>query len=122
MEYTQLGHTDRRYVGVWDFDATQMAACEPTRELDTLQPPYDLFRRDAERASFRYCIQHGISVLIDGPQAHGLLIGTCSAEVAFPAIDWRSKSELFSGETLRRNVEQIMREAVAVGGPSPESV
>jgi aryl-alcohol dehydrogenase-like predicted oxidoreductase len=122
MEHTQLGHTDRRYVGVWDFDASHMAAFERTRKLDTLQPPYELFRPDAEQAIFPYCIQHGISVLIYGPPADGLLSGKYSAEVVFPATDWRSKSELFRGETLRRDVEHIKREAVAVGGPSPESV
>jgi aryl-alcohol dehydrogenase-like predicted oxidoreductase len=174
-----------RYVGVSNFDAEQMAIFEQTRKIDALQPPYHLFRRDAEETVFPYCLEHRIGVLIYGPLAHGLLTGKYSANAVFPANDWRSNSDMFRGEALRRNaavveklqqfaetrefplsqlaiawtlanpavdvaivgarsplqieqtapaadihlmtsdlgeIERIMREAVQVGGPSPEAM
>src|SRR5712691_2128277 len=35
-----------RYVGVSNFNASQMATFETKRKIDALQPPYHLFRRD----------------------------------------------------------------------------
>src|SRR5215469_16369040 len=35
-----------RYVGVSNFNVEQMQAFERTRKVDTLQPPYNLFRRE----------------------------------------------------------------------------
>lgn len=96
-----------RYVGVSNFDPDQMAEFEKTREIDALQPPYHLFRRNAEETVFPYCLQHGIGVLIYGPLAHGLLTGKYSANAVFPSDDWRSKSDIFKGDALRRNVEVV---------------
>jgi aryl-alcohol dehydrogenase-like predicted oxidoreductase len=98
-----------RYVGVSNFDASRMVEFERTRKIDALQPPYHLFRREAEESIFPYCLQHGIGVLIYGPLAHGLLAGKYTPDVVFPADDWRSKSALFRGETLRRNLEVVHR-------------
>ena len=96
-----------RYVGVSNFDADQMAEFEKTGKLDALQPPYHLFRRDAEESIFPYTLRHGIGVLIYGPLAHGLLTGKYTADVKFRPDDWRSTSDLFRGETLRRNLDIV---------------
>ena len=96
-----------RYVGVSNFDASQMATFEQTRKIDTVQPPYHLFRREAEETVFPYCLEHGIGVLIYGPLAHGLLTGKYTADAVFRADDWRSKSELFHGQALRRNLRVV---------------
>jgi aryl-alcohol dehydrogenase-like predicted oxidoreductase len=39
--------------------------------------------------------------------AHGLLAGTFTPNTTFPADDWRSKSDLFQGETFRRNLTVV---------------
>jgi aryl-alcohol dehydrogenase-like predicted oxidoreductase len=96
-----------RYVGVSNFDANQMASFEQTRQIDALQPAYHLFRRDVEQSILPFCAEHGIGVLIYGPLAHGLLTGKYTPASVFPPDDWRSKSELFRGETLRRNVAVV---------------
>jgi aryl-alcohol dehydrogenase-like predicted oxidoreductase len=93
-----------RYVGVSNFDASQMASFEATRKIDAVQPPYHLFRRDIEKSVLPYAVHHRIGVLIYGPLAHGLLTGKFTAETVFRADDWRSKSPLFQGELLRRNL------------------
>jgi aryl-alcohol dehydrogenase-like predicted oxidoreductase len=96
-----------RYVGVSNFDAQQMAEFEETRKIDSLQPPYHLFRRDVEEGILPYCVEHGIGVLVYGPLAHGLLSGKMSPEQSFAEGDWRTQSELFQGENFRRNLEVV---------------
>jgi aryl-alcohol dehydrogenase-like predicted oxidoreductase len=93
-----------RYVGVSNFDAGQMASFEATRKIDTLQPPYHLFRREIEQSILPYTLHHRVGVLIYGPLAHGLLTGKFSSRTVFRPDDWRSKSELFRGVTLLRNL------------------
>jgi aryl-alcohol dehydrogenase-like predicted oxidoreductase len=96
-----------RYVGVSNFDAAQMACFEQTRKIDTLQPPYHLFRRDIEASILPYAVHQGLGVLIYGPLAHGLLTGKLTPTTPFAAGDWRSKSPMFQGEQLRRNLQTV---------------
>jgi aryl-alcohol dehydrogenase-like predicted oxidoreductase len=46
-----------RYVGVSNYDVKQMQAFEQVRKLDSLQPPYSLFRRDIEQDILPYTEQ-----------------------------------------------------------------
>jgi aryl-alcohol dehydrogenase-like predicted oxidoreductase len=96
-----------RHVGVSNFDAAQMAEFARTRPVETLQPPYDLFRRDIEREILPYCQEHDIGVLIYGPLAHGLLTGAMDANTTFEADDWRSGAPFFQGDAFRQNVEVV---------------
>jgi aryl-alcohol dehydrogenase-like predicted oxidoreductase len=96
-----------RHVGVSNFDAAQMAEFARTRPVETLQPPYDLFRRDIEREILPYCQEHDIGVLIYGPLAHGLLTGAVDATTTFEADDWRSGAPFFQGDAFRQNVEVV---------------
>jgi aryl-alcohol dehydrogenase-like predicted oxidoreductase len=98
-----------RHVGVSNFTARQMAAFARTRPVETLQPPYHLFRRDIEPKVLPYCSEHDIGVLVYGPLAHGLLTGAIDEDTTFDASDWRSASPLFQGDALRRNVAAVRR-------------
>jgi aryl-alcohol dehydrogenase-like predicted oxidoreductase len=98
-----------RHVGVSNFDAAQMAEFARTRPVETLQPPYDLFRRDIEAELLPYCREHDVGVLVYGPLAHGLLTGALNENTTFAPDDWRSGAPFFTGEDFRRNV-QIVRE------------
>jgi len=98
-----------RHIGVSNFDAPQMAAFARTRPVETLQPPYHLFRRDIEAEVLPYCGEHDIGVLVYGPLAHGLLTGAMDERTTFAAGDWRAKSPLFQGAALRRNVDAVRR-------------
>jgi aryl-alcohol dehydrogenase-like predicted oxidoreductase len=98
-----------RHVGVSNFDAQQMAAFARTRPVETLQPPYHLFRRDIEAQVLPYCAEHDIGVLVYGPLAHGLLTGAIDEQTTFEASDWRAASPLFQGDALRRNLEAVRR-------------
>lgn len=98
-----------RFAGVSNFEAAQMEEMGKTRPVDTLQPPYHLFRRDVEEETLPYCREHGIGVLVYSPLAHGLLTGKYSPGHVFPEGDWRRRSPLFQGGTFRRNLEIVRR-------------
>ena len=96
-----------RHVGVSNFDASQMAEFGRTRPVETLQPPYDLFRRDIEAEILPYCREHDVGVLVYGPLAHGLLTGAMDENTIFAPDDWRSGAPFFKGQGFRRNVQVV---------------
>ena len=96
-----------RHVGVSNFDASQMAEFGRTRPVETLQPPYHLFRRDIEAKILPYCREHDVGVLVYGPLAHGLLTGAMDENTTFAPDDWRSGAPFFKGQGFRRNVQVV---------------
>jgi aryl-alcohol dehydrogenase-like predicted oxidoreductase len=85
-----------------------MTAFQQVRPIDTIQPPYHLFRRDIEGTLLPFAREHGIGVLVYGPMAHGLLSGRMTRDTRFAVDDWRSKSDLFVGDTFRRNLGVVL--------------
>ena len=98
-----------RYVGVSNYDTRQMTTFQQVRPIDTLQPPYHLFRRDIEGTILPFAREHGIGVLVYGPMAHGLLSGSMTEATTFAADDWRSKNEMFTGDAFKRNLGIVRR-------------
>jgi aryl-alcohol dehydrogenase-like predicted oxidoreductase len=98
-----------RHVGVSNFDAAQMAEFGATLPVETLQPPYHLFRRDIERDILPYVAAHDIGVLVYGPLAHGLLSGRMSPDTTFVPGDWRASSDVFRGDAYRRNLAAVAK-------------
>jgi aryl-alcohol dehydrogenase-like predicted oxidoreductase len=96
-----------RHAGVSNYDAEQMAEFSATLPVETLQPPYHLFRREIEDDVLPYCLDSNIGVLVYGPLAHGLLTGTLGAHTAFDPGDWRGTSGVFAGDTYRRNLAAV---------------
>jgi aryl-alcohol dehydrogenase-like predicted oxidoreductase len=96
-----------RHVGVSNYSVAQIAEFARTRPVETLQPPYHLFRRDIEADLGPYALEHDIGVLVYGPLAHGLLTGAMDEHTTFAADDWRSRSPLFVGDTFRRNLQTV---------------
>jgi aryl-alcohol dehydrogenase-like predicted oxidoreductase len=96
-----------RHVGVSNFNVAAMAEFARTRPVETLQPPYHLFRREIEADVLPYAREHDIGVLAYGPLAHGLLSGTMDEDTTFAANDWRGQSSLFEGESFERNLRAV---------------
>jgi hypothetical protein len=96
-----------RHVGVSNFDVGQIEAFSATLPVETLQPPYHLFRRDIEAEVLPYTEANDIGVLVYGPLAHGLLGGRLGPDTTFTPGDWRAKSPIFSGETFARNLRVV---------------
>jgi aryl-alcohol dehydrogenase-like predicted oxidoreductase len=98
----KIGH-----VGVSNYDAEQMAEFAKTLPVETVQPPYHLFRREIEDDVLPYSLAHNVGVLVYGPLAHGLLGGTLTEDTTFASDDWRSKSAVFTGDTYRHNLAAV---------------
>jgi hypothetical protein len=98
----KIGH-----VGVSNYNTTQIDEFSATLPVETVQPPYHLFRRDIEAQLLPYCRTHDIGVLVYGPLAHGLLTGTLTANTMFSSRDWRSKSAVFAGDAYLRNLQTV---------------
>jgi aryl-alcohol dehydrogenase-like predicted oxidoreductase len=99
-----------RHVGVSNYDVGEMKTFEQFGRLETVQPPYHMFRRDVETTVLPYASERDIGVLAYGPLAHGLLSGRMSAgATTFKPDDWRSTSPDFAGETFRRNLAVVQR-------------
>jgi aryl-alcohol dehydrogenase-like predicted oxidoreductase len=96
-----------RHVGVSNFDVEQIAELSRTVLVETVQPPYHLFRRDIEESILPYTRSMDIGILVYGPLAHGLLTGALKTETRFAPDDWRSKSPDFKGEQYRSNLRVV---------------
>jgi aryl-alcohol dehydrogenase-like predicted oxidoreductase len=95
------------HVGVSNYDAQQMAEFAKTLPVETLQPPYHLFRREIEDEVLPYSREHNIGVLVYGPLAHGLLTGALTENTTFASDDWRSNTAMFTGDTYRHNLAVV---------------
>ncbi|MER6664020.1 aldo/keto reductase [Amycolatopsis japonica] len=96
-----------RHVGVSNYDTAGLAAFDKTRPVETLQPPYHLFRRDIETDPLPYARENDIGVLVYSPLGSGLLTGAFTPETTFEKTDWRSRSSAFTGETFQRNLAVV---------------
>jgi aryl-alcohol dehydrogenase-like predicted oxidoreductase len=96
-----------RHVGVSNYTPAQIEEFSAVLPVGTVQPPYHLFRRDAETGLLPYAAAHNIGVLAYGPLAHGLLGGAITEATTFPAGDWRAHSPAFTGKGFARNLEVI---------------
>ena len=66
-----------------------MRECLKFRQINSLQPPYNMFMRHIEK-EFSFCEKHGIGIVTYGPLAYGLLTGKFKKDTKFPETDWRS--------------------------------
>jgi aryl-alcohol dehydrogenase-like predicted oxidoreductase len=96
-----------RHVGVSNYTPGQIEQFATVLPVETIQPPYHLFRRDIETSLLPYAAACGIGVLAYGPLAHGLLGGAITEAITFTAGDWRSHSPAFTGAGFARNLRVV---------------
>lgn len=96
-----------RHVGVSNYSPAQIGEFSSVLPVETVQPPFHLFRRDIEADLLPYAAGHDIGVLAYGPLAHGLLGGTITEATAFGPGDWRSHSPAFTGTGYARNLQVV---------------
>lgn len=98
-----------RHVGVSNFDEQQMAAFDRRRSVETLQPPYHLFRRGIEEEILPYVRENDIGTLVYSPLGSGLLTGTMDSSTTFEDSDWRAQATAFQGEEFGQNLAVVER-------------
>ena len=100
-----------RHIGVSNFDAGQMGRAEEIAPVETLQPPYNMLRRDVEDEILPYARENDVGVIVYSPMASGLLTGKMTRERVenMPSDDWRRNNEQFNDPRLSKNLELVER-------------
>ncbi|HSS16622.1 MAG TPA: aldo/keto reductase [Candidatus Dormibacteraeota bacterium] len=111
-----------RWIGVSNFDASQLRRAERIAPVTSLQPPYSLVRREIEPDILPYCQSHGIGVIVYSPMQSGLLTGAMTRERVekLPDSDWRSRDPEFREPKLSKNlalVERLRKVGQKYGAP-----
>ena len=98
-----------RHIGVSNFDAGQMGRANAVAPVETLQPPYNMLRRDIEDEVLPYASENDIGVIVYSPMASGLLTGKMTRERVenMPSDDWRRNNEQFNDPKLSQNLDLV---------------
>jgi aryl-alcohol dehydrogenase-like predicted oxidoreductase len=91
-----------RAIGVSNFPPAQMAQFREAAPIHSVQPPYNLFEREAEVDVLPYAVQHDIAVLCYGALCRGLLAGTITAATRFKGDDLRRRDPKFQEPRFSR--------------------
>lgn len=84
-----------RAIGVSNFSPEQCDAFRQVAPLHSVQPPLNLFERDAERDIIPYARREGLVFLAYGALCRGLLTGKMHADSAFTGDDLRQSDPKF---------------------------
>ncbi|MBI1765291.1 MAG: aldo/keto reductase [Acidobacteria bacterium] len=95
-----------RWIGVSNFNVSQLQRAQAIAPITSLQPPYSLIRREYEPEVLPYALTENIGVLAYSPMGSGLLTGAMTrARIAgLAADDWRARSPQFQEPLLTRNL------------------
>jgi len=115
-----------RAIGVSNFNVGQMSRIADIASITSLQPPYNLLRRDVEQDTLPYCLEESIGVIVYSPMASGLLSGSMTRDriASLPEDDWRSRSPAFKDPQLTLNLKRVegLKEIGGLYGVSPGAV
>ncbi len=98
-----------RYLGVSNFNASQMEEAYGIAAFHSSQPRYNLVDRKIEVEDLPYCEEKGIGNLAHSPLGKGLLTGKYAPGHVFPDDDERSNSPRFQGELFERYCALVAR-------------
>jgi len=97
-----------RFGGVSNFNSAQMERIAPINRIASLQPPYNMLRRDIENDQLPYCEKNNIGVICYSPMERGLLTGKVTKEwvESLPDSDHRKRDSRFN-EQLDENLSKV---------------
>jgi aryl-alcohol dehydrogenase-like predicted oxidoreductase len=98
-----------RYIGLSNFNVSQMKRAQAIAPITSLQPPYSVLARDVEKEILPYCAEQNIGVIVYSPMRSGLLSGAMTRERAgaLPDEDWRRRDPDFQEPKLSRNLQLV---------------
>jgi aryl-alcohol dehydrogenase-like predicted oxidoreductase len=117
-----------RYLGVSNFDVSQMQRIRGIAEITSLQPPYSMLMRQIEDEILPFCQENTIGVLPYSTMQCGLLTGRMTREriATLPETDWRiqMKSPAFQEPLVSKILELVesLKEIGDAHGRSPAEV
>ena len=106
----ELKHEGKvRYIGVSNFNVSQMRRIMEIAPISSLQPPFSLIKPDILNDILPFCQEHNIGVIVYSPMASGLLTGTMTSEriANLPDDDWRKRDPQFKEPRLSRNLKLV---------------
>ena len=84
-----------KYIGVSNFNIDLLERCMKIEQVQSLQPPYSMLRRDYEKEVLPYCLENEIGVVAYSPMQAGLLTGEFNIN-KLAEDDWRRKDKMFN--------------------------
>ena len=84
-----------RAIGVSNYSAAQMDEFRQAAPIHSVQPPYNLFEREADKEILPYAWRHNLAVLAYGSLCRGLLTGAINAATQFKGDDLRRHDPKF---------------------------
>ena len=97
-----------RYIGVSNFDVPLLERCVSIAPVQSLQPPYNLLKREVEKRILPFCRRNGIGVVAYSPMMSGLLTGKFDIK-RLSGDDWRRKDRIFSEPLLGKELTFVER-------------
>ena len=98
-----------RYLGVSNYAVEDLRRIINIHPLTSLQPPYSMFRRDAEKELLGFCGEHNIGAIVYGSMQKGFFTGKFTPEkiAALPPDDVRHKDPEFQMPQLEVNFKFV---------------
>jgi len=99
------------WIGVSNFNVSQLRRVQAIAPLTSLQPPYSLANRAVEDEILPFCRREGIGVIVYSPMASGLLTGAMTRDRAsrLPKDDWRRVHPDFNEPKLSAHLALVER-------------
>ncbi len=112
-----------RWIGVSNFSSSQLERVSKIQVPTSLQPPYNILRRQIEDDQLEFCGARDIGVIVYSPMQSGLLTGrmTAGRVAAMPPDDHRQRTPYFQEPQLSRNLAlvEVLREIGGRHGRTP---
>jgi aryl-alcohol dehydrogenase-like predicted oxidoreductase len=98
-----------RYIGVSNFNVSQMKRAQAIAPITSLQPPYAVVTREIENEILPFCQKENIGVIVYSPMYAGLLTGAMTKErvANFLPEDWRRNLPGFKEPALSYNLRVV---------------
>src|SRR5215469_8756629 len=113
-----------RYIGVSNFNVSQMRRVQAIAPITSLQPPYSIVTRQIEKEILPFTIEQRVGAIVYSPMSAGLLTGSMTRErvANFAEEDWRRNLANFQEPLLSRNLRLVERLREIGKGRSPGQV
>ncbi len=110
-----------RWVGLSNFNREQVEECLRHGPVHSLQPPFNLFEREAEKDILPFCQGNNIGTLVYGGLCRGLLTGKFEGSERFPRGDLRRGDPKFKPDRFKNYVSAVneFREIAAKYAKTP---
>ena len=115
-----------RWIGVSNFNASQLARAQRISPITSLQPPYSIIQPEIEQDILPFCKQNKVGVIVYSPMKSGMLTGAMTRERIenMHADDFRKRTPNFQEPLLTRNLNlaELLREIGKRHGRSPGEI